>query len=43
MDFFSVCLGIMQYFGMHASVDVRAERRRTSLGAGAAERTDGAH
>lgn len=36
-------LGAIQYFGMHASVDVTGKRRRTSLGAGATERSDGAH
>lgn len=37
------CLGATQYFGMHASVDVRAKMTRTSLGAGATKRSDGAH
>ena len=43
MDILFVCLGAIQYFDMHASVEVPWAGRRTSLGAGAAERPDGAH
>lgn len=35
--------GAIQFFDMHASVEVTWARRHTSLGAGAAERPDGAH
>lgn len=38
-----MCLGAIQYFDMHASVDVTGKRKHTSLGAGATERSDGAH
>lgn len=43
MDIFLCACGKkMQCFSMHAS-EATLERRRTSLGAGAAERSDGAH
>lgn len=43
MDIFLVCFGVIQYFDMHALVDVTVKRRRTSLGTGATESSNGAH
>lgn len=41
--FYLCAWGAIQFFDMHASVEVTWARRHTSLGAGAAERPDGAH